>query len=87
MRQIIEKCYERNSHLYLCFVDLEKAYDRVPREKMLSILRDYGIEGRLLQAIKSIYVDNQAAVRVDGRMSSWFKVVTGVRQGCNLSPL
>ncbi|XP_067001635.2 LINE-1 retrotransposable element ORF2 protein isoform X1 [Anabrus simplex] len=87
MQQVIEKCYERNRQSCLCFVDLEKPYDRVPREKMFAILGDYGIKGRLLKAIKGIYVDNWASVRIDGRMSSWFRVLTGVRQGCNLSPL
>ena len=87
LRQIMEKSYEWNRELYLCFIDLEKAYDRVPRGKLLSVLRDYGIGGKLLQAIKGLYLDSQAAVRVDGKLSSWFRVVSGVRQGCNLSPL
>ena len=58
----------------------------MPRENMLAVQGDYGINERL-KAIKSIYVDNWAAVRIDGRMSSWSRVLTGVRQGCNLSPL
>ena len=63
LRQIMGKSYEWNRELYLCFIDLEKAYDRVPRGKLLSVLRDYGIGGKLLQAIKGLYLDSQAAVK------------------------
>ena len=43
--QIFEKSWE-------CFVDLEKAYDRVPRDKLWKVLQEYGVDGQLLRAIK-----------------------------------
>jgi len=39
-------------HVYACFVDFEKAYDRVPQEKFWGVLREYGVDGRLLQAVQ-----------------------------------
>ena len=39
----------------------------------------------MLEAIKSIYVDSRAAVRIDGELSESFEVGEGVRQGCCLS--
>ena len=87
LRQTIEKFYEKNKDLFLCFVDLEKAFDRVPRQKLYDILVEYGINGILLRAIKSMYVESRAAVRIDGEVSAWFEVKEGVRQGCCLSPL
>ena len=79
--------YEKNKDLYLCFIDLEKAFDRVPRQKLFEDLCEYGIRGNLLSAIKSIYVGSKAAVRIDGEMSESFEVSEGVRQGCCVSPL
>ena len=38
-----------------CFVDLEKAYDRIPRERLGKVLRENGVDGSLLGAIKSFY--------------------------------
>jgi len=35
-----------------CFVDLGKAYDRVPREKLRKVLWEYGVDGCLLLAVK-----------------------------------
>lgn len=87
LRQAVEKLCEKNKDLYICFIDLEKAFDRVPREKLFGILSEYGIRGSLLKAIKSIYLGSKAAVRIDGELSDSFDVDEGVRQGCCLSPL
>lgn len=87
LRQTIEKLYEKNKDLYLCFIDLEKAFDRVPRQRLFEVLSEYGINGGLLEAVKSIYVDSRAAVRIDGELSESFEVKEGVRQGCCLSPI
>ena len=73
--------------MYLCFIDLEKAFDRVPRQKLFEVLSEYSINGSLLSAIKSIYSGSRAAVRIDGEISEAFEVNEGVRQGCCLSPL
>lgn len=87
MRQIIEKYQENNKNLFMCFVDLEKAFDKVPRQTLFEILSEYGVNGALLKSIQSLYVNSRAAVRIDGKLSSWFQVGNGVRQGCCLSPL
>lgn len=83
LRQIIEKCYERNRDLYLCFVDLEKAYDSIPRNKLFEVLLEYNVEGKIFRVIESIYKESKAAVRLNGEISSWFNMENGVRQGCN----
>ena len=41
----------------------------------------------MLRALKSLYRSVQCSVRVNGIDSEWFNVTTGLRQGCNLSPL
>jgi len=41
--------------VYMCFVDLEKAYDRVPRGILWGVLREYGVPGPLIRAIWSLY--------------------------------
>ena len=57
------------------------------KQKLFEVLSEYGIRGRLLEAIKTIYVGSKAAVRIDGEMSEAFDVEKGVRQECCLSPL
>jgi len=55
LQQIFEKSWEYAKNFYTCFVDLEKAYDRVPHETFWGVLREYGVDDRLLLAVKSLY--------------------------------
>ena len=87
LRMVLEKAWEYGKSVYSCFVDLEKAYDRVPRGKLWSVLQEYGIDGPLLGAIQSLYTNCSSCVRVNGSKSTPFTVGVGLRQGCVLSPL
>ena len=42
LKQIFEKCWEYGKDFFACFIDLEKAYDRVSRDKLWKILPEYG---------------------------------------------
>ena len=53
---------------------------------MWNVLRLYGIGGRLLRGVKSLYVGSKACVRVGNEASEWFPVRVGLRQGCVMSP-
>ena len=87
LKQIFEKSWEYGKDLFACFVDLEKAYDRVPRDKLWKVLQEYGVNGQLLRAIKSFYCRPEVCVRVNGKQSKPFHVGVGLRQRCVLSPL
>ncbi len=50
--------------MFWAFMDLEKAYDRVDREALWSVLQMYGIGGRLMRAVKSFYEGSRAGVGV-----------------------
>ena len=71
----------------MCFADLEKAYDKDSQEKLLEVLREYGVRGSLLRAIQSLFSQSESCVRVLGSKSVSFPVGVGLRQGCALSPI
>ena len=66
-----------------CFVDLEKVYGPVLRNKLWRVLREYGVDDRLLLAVKSLYSCSEVCVR---RIKSR-PFTVGLRQWCVLSPL
>jgi len=74
-------------HIFTCFVNLDKAYDRVPCEMLWGVLREYGVDDRLLLAVKSLYSCSEVWVRVRRVKSRPFTIGVGLRQGCVLSPL
>ena len=66
LKQIGEKAQEEKLKVYVGFMDLEKVYNRVNREVLRRVLRMYDVGGKLLNRIKSIYVNSLASVRVKG---------------------
>ncbi len=85
MKRLVEGYLGEDKKLYAAFMDLEKAFNRVDREALWSVLRIYGVSGHLLKGIQAFYREANACVRVGGKFSESFAVV-GVRQGCVMSP-
>ena len=77
VRQVCEKCLANGKDVFWAFMDLEKAYDTIYRHGMWQKLRVYGVEGKLLKAVQSFYVDSRACVRVVNDVSDWFPVENG----------
>ena len=69
------------------FVDLEKAYDLISRDKLRAVLLQYGVGGQLLTAIKSLYMHSGVCVSVNSATTKPFRVSVGLRQDCSLSPI
>ena len=70
--------------MYVCFVDFEKAFDRVNWVKMLETLKGLGIDWRDRRMIHQLYMNQNAVVRVVGGESEPGVIGRGVRQGCPL---
>ena len=87
LRRIIESCTEFQVPLAVSFIDFTKAFDSIHRPSLWKIMRAYGIPPKVTTAIKNIYNNSRCCVRTEDGLSDWFEVLTGVRQGCLLSPL
>ena len=88
MKQINEKFVTKNKCLYVAYMDLEEAHDRVDREAMWRGLGLCGIDGQLLKVVQSLYGKSEACVRVCWEEGEWFEVgvLVGLRQECMISP-
>ena len=86
--RLAEECRRKGEKVYVAFLDIKQAYDSVPQETMLTILRQYyRVDAGLLDLISLIYTDSQGEVFFDGASSTSFPINIGVKQGCILSPL
>ena len=68
-------------------MDLEKAFDRVPREVIRWAMRKMGVEEWLVSAVMSMYTGVKTVVRVVYGNSKGFEVKVGMHQGSAISPL
>ena len=74
--------------LFMCFIDLQKAYDTVDRTLLWQVLTHIGVPSQMLAVIQQFYDGMRACARPDGGVcSDWFEVEQGLRQGCVLSML
>ncbi|KAI3356997.1 hypothetical protein L3Q82_003633 [Scortum barcoo] len=55
LHRVLEGLWEFAQPVHMCFVDLEKAFDRVPRGILWGVLREYGVREPLLRAVRSLY--------------------------------
>ncbi|KAI3354050.1 hypothetical protein L3Q82_018608, partial [Scortum barcoo] len=67
LHRVLEGLWEFAQPVHMCFVDLEKAFDRVPRGILWGVLREYGVRGPLLRAVRSLYDRSRSLVRIAGR--------------------
>ena len=71
---------------FATFIDLQKAFDFVDRDALLYRLLSGGIDGKFYNSIKSMFLDTTSCVKLNGMLTSWFPVSSGVRQGDSISP-
>ena len=75
-----EEYRNMDKKLYMCFVDMEKAFDRLPRKVIEWSMRQRGLPEMLVKAVMSLYEEETTKVRVGSRLSKKFFVKVGVHQ-------
>ncbi|GKA07973.1 retrovirus-related pol polyprotein LINE-1 [Tanacetum coccineum] len=86
LRILMKKYRERQRGLHMAFLDLEKAYDSVPRELVWRTLIDKGTRGRYLRVIRDMYEGAKTHVRTTVGNTKFFPVEVGLHQGSSISP-
>ena len=87
VQRMQEEYRDNKKELYMCFVDIEKAFDRLPRKVIESTMRKKGLPEVIVRAVMSLYHGAQTKVRVGSESSEEFFVQVGVHQRSALSPL
>ncbi|KAK3551703.1 hypothetical protein QTP70_022569 [Hemibagrus guttatus] len=86
LRILMEKYRDGQWELHCVFVDLEKAYDRVPREELWYCMRKSGVAEKYVRVVQDMYERSRTVVRCAVGQTEEFKVDVGLHQGSALSP-
>ncbi|KAK3558455.1 hypothetical protein QTP86_018182 [Hemibagrus guttatus] len=86
LRILMEKYRDGQKELHCVFVDLEKAYDRVPREELWYCMRKSGVAEKYVRVVQEMYERSRTVVRCAVGQTEEFKVEVGLHQESALSP-
>lgn len=84
---LVQNCHDQRRDVCLCFIDYEKAFDRVQHHKLMQLLKRLDIDQKDIRCIENLYWNQTAQIEVDNNMSNTIQIKRGVRQGCVLSPV
>ena len=85
LRKMQEEYHAKGKKLYMCFVVIENAFDRVPMKVLEWAMRKKGMPELLFRSVTSLYVGAKKRFRMDSELSEEFDVKVGLHQCSVLS--
>ena len=83
---LVQRCLDVSQDVYVCFLDYNKAFDKVRHDQLLNVLKSKHLDHKDLRIIHNLYYNQRARVCVDQQLTDEIKIKRGVRQGCVMSP-
>ena len=86
VKQILRCGWERDIDVYQIFVDFRQAYDSINRDKLYTIMHEFGIPGKLVRLTQVTMQQTEAQVKVDSQLTEPINITRGLKQGDGLAP-
>ena len=78
---------QKRRPLWLCFMDIRKAFDTVNRDILWDTLWKCGVRGKMWRILRILFSSFKGSVRAMGMLSPEFDILRGVIQGSRLGPI
>ena len=78
---LVETQKTRKKPLYVCYIDLTKAFDYLNRDALILKRQQRNVDGKFLNTIKSMFLKSSSRVKWNGKISKPIKNRYGVMQG------
>jgi hypothetical protein len=78
IRQLIERCREQKKDMHMIFIDLEKAYNKVPRNVMWWALQKHKGSSKYITLIKDMYDNVVTSVQTSDGDTNDFPINIGL---------
>ena len=71
-KYVKSKPQKHQNLLFSCFVDFRKAFDCIPRQKLVEKLRKEAVHGRFLDVLISMYSNEKSEIKIDDKLTQSF---------------
>ncbi|GMQ10051.1 hypothetical protein CsSME_00053205 [Camellia sinensis var. sinensis] len=85
LRRVIEKYREKKRGIHIVFIDLEKTYDKVPRDIIRWVLEKKWVTKGYIDVIRDMYEGVVTTIRSSAGQTFEFSIAVGLRQGSAVS--
>lgn len=86
IRRILEEHWNKGQRTFIFSFDIRKAFDSVLISRLPHIFLKYGVPKYLINRIITAILTENNCLLWKGQYTQWFEKVTGIKQGCVLSP-